>query len=64
VTHCAKKFRAGDVVKVEVTMRDGSIKFFRNDALQGEGLGVQQGLVPYNSLWGTGGQATLLSITS
>jgi hypothetical protein len=76
VTHSAKKFRAGDVLKVEVTMRHGNIKFFCNDVLQGEGRGVQQGMVPYVAFvrnhgdqWGRpglakGGQATLLSFTS
>jgi hypothetical protein len=64
VNICAKKFRAGDVLKVEVTMRDGSIEFFCNDELQGEGRGVQLGMVPFVAFSRTGGQATLLSFTS
>jgi hypothetical protein len=63
VTGRAKEFRVGDVVKVEVTMSNGSIKFFCNDALQGKGRGVQQGMVPYVALGTQGDQATLLSIS-
>jgi hypothetical protein len=64
VTVNVKEFTAGDVVKVEVTMSDGGIKFFCNDELQGEGRGVQQGMVPFMGLYGKGAQATLLSISS
>jgi hypothetical protein len=63
VTHRAKEIRAGNVLKVEVTMSNGSIKFFCNDALQGKGRGVQQGMVPYVALGSEGDQATLLSIS-
>jgi hypothetical protein len=52
------------VLKVEVTMSNGSIKFFCTNELQGEGRGVQQGMVPYVAFNRTGGQATLLSFTS
>jgi hypothetical protein len=63
VTDRAKEIRAGDVLEVEVTMSDGNIKFFHNHELQGEGQGVQQGMVPCMGLGGMGCQVTLLSFT-
>jgi hypothetical protein len=64
VNNRVKRFRAGDVLKVEATMSDGSIKFFCNGELQGEGKGIPQGMVPFMGFWGNGGQATLLSFSS
>jgi hypothetical protein len=64
VTLNVKEFTAGDVLKVEVTMSDGGIKFFCNDELQGEGRGIQQGMVPFMASFNQGDQATLLSLSS
>jgi hypothetical protein len=64
VRNGAKRFKAGDVLKVEVSMSDSRIKFFCNNELQGEGRGVQKSMVPFIALQDMGDQATLLSVSN